>query len=72
MGQRFELRIDHCGLNHLFGQPTLNARQTKWLEFLSEYGFEIKHTMLALFLLIIVLIPPCWLVLVIWTVNDGY
>jgi hypothetical protein len=30
-------------LKHLFGQPTLNARQTRWLEFLSEYDFEIKH-----------------------------
>jgi len=27
----------------LFGQPTLNVIQTRWLEFLSEYGFEIKH-----------------------------
>jgi hypothetical protein len=30
-------------MKHLFGQPTLNARQTRWLEFLSEYDFEIKH-----------------------------
>jgi hypothetical protein len=30
-------------LKHLFGQPTLNVRQTTWLEFLSEYDFEIKH-----------------------------
>jgi hypothetical protein len=29
-GGIFELRIDHCGLKHLFGQPTLNARQTRW------------------------------------------
>jgi Mg2+ and Co2+ transporter CorA len=43
MGKRFELRTDHCGLKHLFGQPTLNARKTRWLEFLSEYDFEIKH-----------------------------
>jgi hypothetical protein len=43
MGKKFELRTDHCGLKHLFGQPTLNARQTRWLEFLSEYDFEIKH-----------------------------
>jgi hypothetical protein len=43
MGRKFELRTDHCGLKHLFGQPTLNARQTRWLEFLSEYDFEIKH-----------------------------
>jgi hypothetical protein len=26
MGKRFELRIDHSGLNYLFDQPTLNAR----------------------------------------------
>jgi hypothetical protein len=39
----FELQIDHCGLKHLFGQPTLNFRQTRWIEFLSEYDFEIKN-----------------------------
>jgi hypothetical protein len=43
MGNKFELRMDHCGLKHFFGQPTLNARQTRWLEFLSEYDFELKH-----------------------------
>jgi hypothetical protein len=43
MGNKFELRIYHYGLKHLFGQPTLNVRQTRWLEFLSEYDFEIKH-----------------------------
>jgi hypothetical protein len=43
MGRRFEIRIDHYGMKHLFGQPTLNVRQTRWLEFLSEYDFEIKH-----------------------------
>jgi hypothetical protein len=43
MGRKFELRTDHCGLKHLFRQPTLNARQTRWLEFFSEYDFEIKH-----------------------------
>jgi hypothetical protein len=43
MGQRFELRTNHCGLKHLFGQPTLNSIQTRWLKFLSEYDFEIKH-----------------------------
>jgi hypothetical protein len=41
--KKFELRIDHYGLKHLFGQPTLNAMKTRWLEFLSEYDFEIKH-----------------------------
>jgi hypothetical protein len=43
VGNKFELRTDHCGLTHLFGQPTLNARKTRWLEFLNEYDFEIKN-----------------------------
>jgi hypothetical protein len=43
MGKRFELRTDHNGLKYLFDQPTLNVRQSRWLEFLSEYDFYIKH-----------------------------
>jgi hypothetical protein len=43
MGRRFELRIDHNSLKYVFDQPTLNARQSRWLEFLCEYDFEIKH-----------------------------
>jgi hypothetical protein len=43
MGRRFELKTNQCGLKHLFGQPTLNVEETRWLEFLSEYDFEIKH-----------------------------
>ena len=43
MGRRFELRTDHCGLKYLFDQHTLNARQARWLEFLCEFDFEIKH-----------------------------
>jgi hypothetical protein len=43
MGKIFELRTDHSGLKYLFGQPTLNARKIRWLEFLSEYDFDIKH-----------------------------
>ena len=39
----FELRIDHCGLKYLFDQPTLNARKGRWMEFLCEFDFEIKH-----------------------------
>jgi hypothetical protein len=30
-------------MKHLFKQTTLNSRQTRWLEFLIEYDFEIKH-----------------------------
>jgi hypothetical protein len=43
MGKRFELRIDHNGMKYLFDQPTLNARQSRCLEFLCEYDFDIKH-----------------------------
>jgi len=43
MGRKFELRTDHCGMKHLFGQPTLNVRKIRSLEFLSEYEFEIKY-----------------------------
>jgi sulfur transfer complex TusBCD TusB component (DsrH family) len=43
MGSRFELRTNHIGLKYLFDQPTLNARQSRWLELLCEYDFEIKH-----------------------------
>jgi hypothetical protein len=43
MGRRFELRTSHNGLKYLFDQPTLNARHSRWLEFLSEYYFDIKH-----------------------------
>jgi hypothetical protein len=43
MGKRFELSTYHNGLKYLFDKPRLNSRQTIWLEFLSEYDFDIKH-----------------------------
>jgi hypothetical protein len=43
MGKRFEMRTNHNGLKYLFDRPTLNARQRIWLEFLSEYDFDIKN-----------------------------
>jgi hypothetical protein len=43
MGKKFELRTDHIGLKYIFEQLTLNARQTRCLEFLSEYDLDIKH-----------------------------
>jgi hypothetical protein len=43
MGKRFELRKDHSALKYPFEQPTLNAMKTRWLEFLSEYNFDINH-----------------------------
>jgi hypothetical protein len=43
MGKRFELRTYQNSLKYLFDQPTLNARQIRWLEFLCEYEFDIKY-----------------------------
>jgi hypothetical protein len=43
MGRRFILMTDHCGLRHLFDQPKLNVRQSRWMAILSEFDFEIKH-----------------------------
>jgi len=34
---------DNISLKYLFDQQNLNARKTRWLNFLSEYDFEIKH-----------------------------
>ena len=34
---------DNKGLKYMLDQPNLNARQARWLAFLSEYDFEIQH-----------------------------
>ena len=34
---------DNKGVKYLLDQPNLNARQARWLSFLSEYDFEIQH-----------------------------
>jgi hypothetical protein len=43
MGKKSELRTDHIGIKYLFEQLTLNVRKTRWMEFLSEYDFNINH-----------------------------
>jgi hypothetical protein len=43
MGKRFKLRTDHNDLKYLVDQPNLNAGKIRWLEFLCEYDFDIKH-----------------------------
>lgn len=37
------LMTDHHNLINYFKQPTLNARQARGVDFLSEFDFEIKH-----------------------------
>ena len=34
---------DNKGLKYLLDQTNLNAKQARWLDFLSEYDFEIQH-----------------------------
>jgi hypothetical protein len=43
LGRKFVFMTDHYGLRYLFDQPKLNARQARWMAFLSEFDFEIKH-----------------------------
>jgi hypothetical protein len=35
--------MDNSGVKYLFSQPDLNARQARWLAFLSEFDFEVRH-----------------------------
>ena len=43
MGRKFLLKIDNMNLKYLFEKSDLNARQAKWLAFLSEYHFKLNH-----------------------------
>ena len=41
--RKFMLMTYNKELKYLLDQPNLNARQARWLAFLSEYDFEIQH-----------------------------
>jgi hypothetical protein len=43
MGRKFLLLTDNSGVKYMFNQPDLNVRQERWLAFLSEFDFEVKH-----------------------------
>ena len=43
MGRKFLLKTNNMSLKYLFDQTDLNARQSRWLAFLTEYHFELKH-----------------------------
>ena len=43
IGRKFILMTDNKGLKYLLDQPNLNARQARWLSFLSEYDFKIQE-----------------------------
>jgi hypothetical protein len=43
VGRRFKLRTNHMSLKYMFEQLDWNARQARWMEFLCEFDFKIKH-----------------------------
>jgi hypothetical protein len=43
MGRKFLLLTDNSGVKYMFNQLDLNARQERWLAFLSEFDFEVRH-----------------------------
>ena len=43
MGRKFLLLTDNSGVKYLFSQPNLNARKERWIAFLSEFDFEVRH-----------------------------
>ena len=43
IGRIFLLMSDNISLKYLFDQQNMNERKARWLAFLSEYDFEIKH-----------------------------
>jgi hypothetical protein len=43
LGRKFVLMTDHCVLRHMFDQPKLNTRKSRWMALLTEFDFKIKH-----------------------------
>ena len=43
VGRKFLLLTDNITLKYMFDKQNLNALQARWLAFLREYDFEIKH-----------------------------
>jgi hypothetical protein len=43
MGRRFLLLTDNSGVKYMFNQPNLNERKARWLAFLSEFDFKVRH-----------------------------
>ena len=41
MGRKIELRTYRSGMKYLFEKQNLNAKQTRWLEFMCEFDFDI-------------------------------
>ena len=42
-GQRFRVRTDHAALRYCYRAQNLNGQQTRWLDLLDEYNFQIEY-----------------------------
>ena len=42
-GEKFEVDSNHLSLQYLFSQKELNMRQRRWMEYINDYDFSIKH-----------------------------
>ena len=43
IGQHFELLTDHAALTYLHSSAGVHRRNVRWLDFLSQFDFEISH-----------------------------
>jgi hypothetical protein len=43
MDRKFMFLIYNSGVKFMFSQLDLNARQARWLDFLSKFDFEVRH-----------------------------
>lgn len=43
LGKKLIVVTDHINLKYLFSELDLNVRQARWMAFLHEFEFEIKH-----------------------------
>lgn len=42
-GRKFFVWTDHAPLIHILSQPNLSDRQTRWLEWLCRFDFEVRY-----------------------------
>ena len=43
-GEKFVIYTDHVALKHIKTQKTVNQRLARWLDFLSQFDFDIEYT----------------------------
>ncbi len=43
IGKRFLLLTDHAALTYLHTTASVSRRNARWLDFLSQFNFEIQH-----------------------------